>query len=284
VPSSRKKLTLSPVVWKSKLLGPTEQRKACREIVSLKAKLKDDPNNKKLKVKYRQIMSYVIEANLGMVGMIVKRYAKYAKFLDYNDLMQIGVQGLTKALEKFDPERGYTLWTYANHWVRVEIRRALDEQERTVRAPPYIAETKRRMARVDAIFFTDLGRAPTAEEYAKELDITVSKARSALKANTAPSLSLDYKSVNGLSIMDVLPFDGELQDETIIRERREDWLQKFLGDLPARDREILYQRFWEEKSLNEIGLMFGLTRERIRQIEGSAIARLRQRFTLRKLA
>ena len=231
---------------------------------------------------------HLIKANTRLVVSIAKRYI--GRGVPFLDLIQEGNLGLMKAVEKFEVERGFRFSTYATWWIRQTISRAIADQGRTIRVPVHMVDRIRQLYRHTHEMEQTLGRAPTSEELAQAMEVTVHKVEWMMSVSWLP-LSLDSPinddeedSELGMFVEDqVTPTPIQTAYAKLLRER----VEAVLDTLPPREARILRLRFGLENghtyTLEEVGQKFGLTRERIRQIEGKALRRLRHPRRARQL-
>ena len=266
-------------VLKGRLDGASEEEKAeiKEEIKTLQRDVDKGADAKKR----------LAEANLRLVVSIAKRYV--GRGMLFLDLIQEGNLGLIKAVEKFDYKKGYKFSTYATWWIRQAITRAIADQARTIRIPVHMVETSNKLIRVSRQLLQELGREPSPEEIAKEMNMPVERVREILKISQEPvSLETPIGEEEDSHLGDFIkddnvPVPADAAAFTLLKEQ----LEEVLGTLTEREQKVLTLRFGLEdgraRTLEEVGKEFNVTRERIRQIEAKALRKLRHPSRSRKL-
>lgn len=266
-------------VLKGRIDGASEEEKAeiKEEIKTLQRDVDKGADAKKR----------LAEANLRLVVSIAKRYV--GRGMLFLDMIQEGNLGLIKAVEKFDYKKGYKFSTYATWWIRQAITRAIADQARTIRIPVHMVETINKLIRVSRQLLQELGREPSPEEIAKEMNMPVERVREILKISQEPvSLETPIGEEEDSHLGDFIkddnvPVPADAAAFTLLKEQ----LEEVLGTLTEREQKVLTLRFGLEdgraRTLEEVGKEFNVTRERIRQIEAKALRKLRHPSRSRKL-
>lgn len=261
-------------IGKIPLLSAEEELELAKKVVAGDKKAKDK----------------MAEANMRLVVSIAKRYS--GRGLDFLDLIQEGNTGLLRAVEKFDPDKGFKFSTYATWWIRQAITRAIADQARTIRIPVHMVETINKLLRTQRRMTQELNREPTIEELAKELEMEPEKVEYVIKIKQdITSLDAgvgrdgeDEDSVLGDFIEDE---DSATPEESATSQLLKEQVQAVLSTLSEREQKIIKMRFGLENgkshTLEEVGQEFAVTRERIRQIEAKALAKLRKHKDAKKL-
>lgn len=264
-------------IGKTPLLTMSEEIELARTIAE-----SDDKSEEAYRAKEK-----LIQANLRLVVSIAKRYS--GRGMSFPDLIQEGNIGLIRAVEKFDYRKGYKFSTYATWWIRQAITRAIADQGRTIRIPVHMVETINRLIKTSSHLLQELGREPTLEEIAKEMDLPVERVSEIIRIAPEPlSLETPIGEEEDSHLADFIQDQETISpDEAASNQLLRERIVEVLSELSNRERDVLRMRFGLDdgypRTLEEVGRHFQVTRERIRQIEAKAIKKLRHAKRRKKL-
>src|SRR3990167_802179 len=224
----------------------------------------------------------MIESNLRLVVKIARRY--YNRGMEFSDLIEEGNLGLLRAVEKYDPERGFRFSTYATWWIRQTIERAIMNQSRTIRLPIHVLRELNACLTTSRKLMQDQDREPTYGEIADALDKSIDHVKEMMELNEHPvslDLQVSHENMQGKSLIEILPDKNAIDPaDSFVKDYVHESIEKCLLELNEKQREILYRLFglggYERQTLEEVGQAVGLTRERVRQIQMNALKTLRE--------
>ena len=282
---------IAAVVAVDKTVSSDPVRMYLREIgkVSLITKADEVSLAKRVERGDQKAVDALIQANLRLVVSIAKKYMN--RGMDFLDLIQEGNQGLMRAVQKFDWRRGYKFSTYATWWIRQAITRAIADQARTIRIPVHMIETINKFRRAERELSQELEREPKVEEIAKRAEIELKRAKDIIKmlSQEPTSLEAPVGKEEDSRLKEFIPAEDEASSPELSAnfELLREQLQEVLGTLNPREQKVLEMRFGlrdgRNRTLEEVGKQFGVTRERIRQIEAKALRKLRHPSRAKKL-
>ena len=287
-------------IGKYPLLTASEEQELGRKIMARRDVLEKKSRKRLKPAQEKKILSEGLEArnklataNLRLVVSIAKNYAGRSRDLSLLDLVQEGSEGLYKAVDKFEPQRGFKFSTYATWWIKQSIVRGLADKSRTIRIPVHMSETTQRYQKAMVQLEKDLGRAPTVQEIATELGIDQEKVYM-IRRISQDIVQLERPLGGGgdddgnTRISDTVEdLDQETQEKIVSKDILKDQVQGILKDLSPRERQVIEMRHGLEDgiqhTLEQIGVALGVTRERVRQIESRALEKLREHTEVKKL-